>query len=603
MIFDPFVLPFLIGLIILIVILLEKYSRWLKDLTTAEWKQVARGFFSYRIFLAIKEVFLESLLHRRIFRRNFLLGWMHMSFAFGWFMLIVLGAMESKYYTHFGFKPPYFPLFFKFFVHSKSEIINSWFFIFIMDFILLIILSGLLFAMIKRINSWIFGMKKTTKFNFGNRLTVASLWAIFPLRLLAESLTSARYENGGFLTASFGHFLAAHFPVANLEYTAWWAYSFALGTFFVCIPFSRYMHIPTEVLLIFLRSFGIKSRKVYDGFSQIEVNSCPRCGLCIDVCPLNKLYDNNRIVPAYYLKSIRDKRVREYVTFDCLMCGKCKEYCPVGIDTLAQRSLQRSKFLALDSTLDYVKEPVIEKADIAYFAGCMTHLTPSIKKSVVEVLNAAGKNFTFIDKDGGSCCGRPQILAGNYALAEKMMTHNKKLIKETKAKILLVSCPICYKVFKDDYKLNVEVLHHSEYFARLIDTNKIPFKKLDKNVVYHDPCELGRGEGIYRQPRNILRNIATLKKTKTEKKRSLCCGGSVGILNTTDEIRNTVRADALKSLTEPNPDCIVTACPLCKKTFVNGTDVPVKDIAEVIVEAMKEEQKAIKSRQFVIHNS
>jgi len=71
------------------------------------------------------------------------------------------------------------------------------------------------------------------------------------------------------------------------------------------------MHIPTEVLLIFLRSFGIKNKKEFNGFSQIEVNSCPRCGLCIDICPLNKLFDNEKIVPSYYLKTIRDRRVRE----------------------------------------------------------------------------------------------------------------------------------------------------------------------------------------------------------------------------------------------------------------------------------------------------
>ena len=594
MLFDPFVLPFIIGLIILIGILIEKYSRWLKDLSKDEWKQVGKGFFSYRIFIAIKEVFLESLLHRRIFKQNILLGWMHMSFAFGWFMLIVLGASESKYYTHFGFKPPWFPIFFKFFVHDSSAVDKSHFFLFVMDFILLVILSGLLLALLKRINSWIFGMKKTTRFGFGNKLTVASLWLIFPLRLIAESFSSALYNNGGFLTGRLGHYLSNIFLTNNyslftINYLSWWAYSFALGIFFVCIPFSRYMHIPTEVLLIFLRNFGIKSRKIYDGFSQIEVNACPRCGLCIDICPLNRHFENTKIVPAYYLKSIRDKKVREDVTFDCLMCGRCKEYCPVGIDTLAQRSLQRSKFISDGSTLDYLREPLIVKADVAYFAGCMTHLTPSIKIAVKEILKAAGKNFTSIDAEGGSCCGRPQILAGNYQLAEKMIEYNKKLIKESKAKILLVSCPICYKVFKDDYKLNIEVLHHTEYFSRLIDTDKIPFKKLNKTVVYHDPCELARGEGVYKQPRNILKKVSILKRSKTEKKKSLCCGGSIGIFNISDEERRVVTNDVINVLSEPKPDYIITSCPLCKKTFSGATEKPVKDIAEIIQLAMNNE--------------
>jgi Fe-S oxidoreductase len=597
MIFDPFVLPFLIGLVILIGILLEKYSRWLRDLSTEEWRQVLRGFFSYRLFKALRDVFLESLLHRKIFKQNILLGWMHMSFALGWLLLIFAGAAESKYYTHGAFKPPYFPIFFNYFIHDNAYVNNAKFFVFIMDFLLLIILSGLVLALIKRINRWIFGMKKTTRFNFGNRLTIASLWLIFPLRLLAESFSSALHNNGGFLTGAIGRHIANlsgtfHYSLFTINYLSWWAYSISLGVFFVCIPFSRYMHIPTEVLLIFLRSFGIKSRKIWDGFSQIEVNSCPRCGLCIDVCPMNRLFDNEKITPSYYLKSIRDRKVKEEVTFDCLMCGRCKEFCPVGIDTLTQRSLQRSKFISdgasnilLNSNYQ-VSTINGKRADVAYFAGCMTHLTPTIKHAVTEVLRVAGKNFTFIDSEGGACCGRPQILAGNYELAEKMMEYNRKLIKDTKAKILLVSCPICYKVFKDDYKLSIEVLHHTEYFSRLIDTNKLPVIKTNKTVVYHDPCELGRGEGIYKQPRNILKKISVLKKTRAEKGKSLCCGGSLGVFEISDEKRSIIRQDTLKSLTEPNPDYIVSACPLCKKTLGNGSNSEVKDISEMILMAM-----------------
>ena len=597
MIFDPFVLPFLIGLIILIGILLEKYSRWMRDLSREEWIKVWKGIFSYRLFRALKDVFLESLLHRKIFKQNLLLGWMHMSFALGWLLLIVAGAAESKYYTHGAFKPPYFPIFFNFFVHDNAYVENARFFVFIMDLLLLIILSGLVLALIKRMNKWIFGLKKTTKFNFGNRLTIASLWLIFPLRLLAESLTSALYNNGGFLTAPMGRYLAhlsttIHFSLFTIHYLSWWAYSISLGVFFVCIPFSRYMHIPTEVLLIFLRSFGLKSRKIWDGFSQIEVNSCPRCGLCIDVCPLNRLFDNDKITPSYYLKSIRDRKVQEEITFDCLMCGRCKEVCPVGIDTLAQRSLQRSKFIS-DGNQNILLSNNIQritsnenKVEVAYFAGCMTHLTPTIKRSVTEVLKIAGKNFTFIDPEGGACCSRPQILAGNYSMAEKMMEYNKKLIKDSRARILLVSCPICYKVFKDDYKLNIEVLHHTEYFSRLIDTNKLPVIKTNKNVVYHDPCELGRGEGIYKQPRNILKKISVLKRTKSEKGKSLCCGGSLGIFEISDEKRGIIRQDTINSLTEPNPDYIVSACPLCKKTLGGGTNTEVKDISEMILMAI-----------------
>ena len=96
--FDPFVLPFTLGLIFLLGYLAVKYTAWFTSLDRNDKSKVMTGFFSLSLIRAVKEVFLESLLHRRIFLRNRLLGFMHMSLAFGWFLLILVGNVEGRVY-------------------------------------------------------------------------------------------------------------------------------------------------------------------------------------------------------------------------------------------------------------------------------------------------------------------------------------------------------------------------------------------------------------------------------------------------------------------------------------------------------------------------
>ena len=173
---------------------------------------------------------------------------------------------------------------------------------------------------------------------------MTSLWCIFPFRLLAESFTAGVYHNGGFLVGNLGDWFARFLPVEKLYYISWWAYSIALGVFFVSMPWSRYMHIVTEVILIFLRNFGIKDINSRSGYSDIEVLSCPRCGVCIDACQLSSALGNKTTQAVYYLRTIRNSEVPEMSTFDCLMCGRCMEVCPVGIDINTQRAFQRRFF-------------------------------------------------------------------------------------------------------------------------------------------------------------------------------------------------------------------------------------------------------------------
>ena len=252
MTFNLFVLPFILGLIFLFFALIKKNWNWIGRMDPADKERLRTGLRSPRFFRALKEIFFESLLHRKMFHKNPLLGFMHMSFAFGWFLLILFGTMESRIYSGLWINPPYYPIFLKFFIHDKHvlpfEIFTvPGFFRFSMDLILVFILSGLVLAIIKRTRSKWFGLKKTTQLQFTDKVAKTCLWLIFPLRLLAESFTAGAYGyGGGFVTQHLGNVLAFVWPLSDksVAYSFWWMYSLSLGIFFVTLPYSRYMHIP-----------------------------------------------------------------------------------------------------------------------------------------------------------------------------------------------------------------------------------------------------------------------------------------------------------------------------------------------------------------------
>ncbi len=592
MTFDFFVLPFFIGLIALLVILAVKYSRWIQGFEVRDKLLLQRGVWSRKSFDAIGEIFMESLLHRKMFRRNALLGFMHMSFALGWFLLIVTGNLESRIYSKVHINPPYYPIFLKFFVQDDRILHHELFsipgvFRILMDAFLLLVLSGLFLALIKRARSNWFGMKKASRHTLPDRLAISCLWLIFPLRLLAESFTAATHHGGSFLTNTTGHLLGSFLPAEQLAYPAWWAYSWALGLFFISLPWSRFMHIPTEVMLIFMRHYGIKPGHFFTRYANFEIQSCPKCGVCIDACPVNENPTGTGIPPAYFLRSLRDEKSTVSDTFDCLLCGRCTEFCPVGIHINDMRIAQRVRSsTGLNGSFLFVRPPEVPHARVAYFAGCMTHLTPSIKMAVETIFKTAGEDYSFIDREGSICCGRPLWMAGKTMQARELVRKNRRLIENSGCTTLVLSCPICLKIFREEYHLDIEILHHSQYILRLVGQNRIRLSPSLSKVVFHDPCELGRGCGIYEEPRELISTISELAPAQYEKQQSMCCGGSLGSFGTESSKRDEVTLLALESLLSGQPDRIITGCPLCKKTFQHHSPVEVRDISELVVEAI-----------------
>jgi Fe-S oxidoreductase len=214
-----------------------------------------------------------------------------------------------------------------------------------------------------------------------------------------------------------------------------------------------------------------------------------------------------------------------------------------------------------------------------------------------KIMDSAGVKYRFMDEQGGVCCGRPLMLAGRDREARELINHNSDIIWKSGARILVTSCPICYKVFRESYYLEATVMHHSEFINLLIEEGSLRLSYLHRKVVYHDPCELGRGSGVYDEPRAVISYVAELQQASQERSMSLCCGGSLGNLTLSSEKRALIAADAARILTIASPDELITACPLCKKTFGQATATKVSDIAELVASALPKPAEGASKRR------
>ena len=605
--FDPFVIPFVASMTFVLAYCIIGMIRIVFQLPKEDRRKFLRSLITPKIFWKnIKDLFGDSLFHVKIWKRKPLLGYMHSAIAFGWFMIIVVGHFETVALSPLKdmhlplweklMSNLYMPIFFRYFA-VEAPTLNAHIFAFLMDFFLLVIISGIVIAVVKKKRPRKVGLKRVTKFGLKEDLVRISLWTIFPLRFLAEA-SMANISGGSFLTKFIGFDLlfGGHYN-ETLSYILWWAYSIDLAIFMTLLPFSRYMHIPAEAFLILLRNAGLKTTEPRKGYAVAEIYSCPSCGLCIDVCPMSEVKENYRNTAVYFIRNIRKGKRRRDVkhkTEICLMCGKCIEVCPLGIDSLKIKMAQREKtYYKIKSDFNYLpaQSPLLkaQSPKVVYFAGCMSHLTPKITRAMTKIFEYANENYEFLDKDGSICCGRPMMLTGKKEEAKALIEKNTEMIKKSGAKRLVLSCPICYRVFNEEYNLEgIEILHHTQYINELIEKERIDVDRSDKRYVYHDPCELGRVFGVYDEPRNIIDNIGLLTQGKSDKDMAVCCGGSIASLTMTKEERDEITKNAIKDLTLNHPEEIVTACPLCLKTFARFAPIKVKDIAEIVEENIVE---------------
>ena len=359
---------------------------------------------------------------------------------------------------------------------------------------------------------------------------------------------------------------------------------------------------------------------------------CFQCGLCDVVCPWNKVrtFSMRKLIreAAFGLSEVEGEDI-----WRCTTCGTCPAQCPRGVKqidvSVALRRLAseyemfpasvkpartaRASLISEGNPLqgergkraEWAKglsiKPYEEEMEALYFVGCYFSYDPRMKKvaqATVNILKQAGVNFGILGEKE-NCCGESIRKTGSEKVFKKLAKENIKTFIDNGVKKIIVSSPHCYHTFKNEYPefmVNFEVLHMNQYLLELINHGRLDITgEFEKSVAYHDPCYLGRHNGIYDEPRELLKKVSGLKLVEMEtcRKNSLCCGGGGGRIwmDTPQEERfSDIR---LRQAEATGAQILATSCPYCITNFEESRlnleyeDVlEVKDITEIINEML-----------------
>ncbi|MCD4716030.1 MAG: (Fe-S)-binding protein, partial [Desulfobacterales bacterium] len=334
-------------------------------------------------------------------------------------------------------------------------------------------------------------------------------------------------------------------------------------------------------------------------------NLCFQCGLCTVSCPWNivRAFTPHRMIceARYGLADLGDEG-----WWLCSTCNTCVSRCPRGVvitDILRavrrimleyQYSMAPESLRSAMGSLSGAGNPWGEEREkraewvqgldvktftrdmeFLYFPCCVPAYDPnlgSVARATSTILKKTGAQFGILGTKE-SCCGESVCKAGNQSLFEKLAKSNIDAFNDSGVTELIVSSPHCYTTFKDDYPGlggNFKVIHFTQYLASVIREGKLGFtKELNKKVVYHDPCYLGRHNGIYDEPRDVLKSIPglSLMDEIDSRENSLCCGGGGGRIWMETRKGERFSDILVEQAIEQGADILATACPYCILNF------------------------------------
>ncbi len=339
--------------------------------------------------------------------------------------------------------------------------------------------------------------------------------------------------------------------------------------------------------------------------------SCVTCGACVNECPVlihhvETILDIRRGMMSTGSEQIPEQALN--ALYSMQQTGNPFGYNPADREEWIQE-------LASKLGDDIIADPE-QEYDYIYWIGCVASYDPRIRPVVeanLRLLRKAGLRVAVLLEEG--CCGEPARRMGEEALFVEIMKMNLETLSQYKFRKLLVHCPHGYHVFRNEYRKyldylrrdeetkpladfleKLEVEHHSVVLARLVREGKIrPSRHVQATVTFHDPCYLGRWNGIFEEPRQVLRSVKGLRirEMPRNRERSFCCGGGGGHMfyeiKRGERIARIRAKEAAETLGDGNGRRIVAvACPYCNTMFRGEQEdfgFEVKDIAELLAES------------------
>lgn len=232
-------------------------------------------------------------------------------------------------------------------------------------------------------------------------------------------------------------------------------------------------------------------------------------------------------------------------------------------------------------------------------AGSYDDRAKKITRAFVKLLNNAKVDFAVLGTEE-SCTGDVAKRAGNEFLFQMQAMMNIELLNAYEIKKIVTCDPHSFNCLKNEYPSlggNYEVRHHTQFIKQLIEEGRLKVSKdsyKGNRITFHDPCYLGRANGEYDAPREILQKTsATLVEMKRSKSSALCCGaGGAQMFKEPEKGNMEVNELRTKDAFETNPNIIATGCPYCNTMMTDGVkfnhkenEVKVLDIAEIIANA------------------
>lgn len=244
-----------------------------------------------------------------------------------------------------------------------------------------------------------------------------------------------------------------------------------------------------------------------------------------------------------------------------------------------------------------------EQPEILFWVGCagsFDERAQKITKDIAKILQHVGLKFAILGTEE-SCTGDPAKRAGNEFLFQMQAMANIELLNAYEIKKIVTGCPHCFNTLKNEYPElggNYEVIHHTQLIQSLIDEGKLKASNGEtfkgKKITFHDPCYLGRANGVYEAPRAVLQQLdADLVEMKRCKTTGLCCGaGGAQMFKEPEKGNRDINVTRAEEALSLQPDIIAAGCPFCMtmlsdgvKHFEQENKVQVLDIAEITAKA------------------
>lgn len=331
-----------------------------------------------------------------------------------------------------------------------------------------------------------------------------------------------------------------------------------------------------------------------DVITEGELWACTTCRNCEDACPVSNEHVGKIIDMRRYLVLTEGKMSPEVSrTFQNIE----RQGNPWGLSRK-----ERTKWIDEREPLHVPTVKDVPDFDVLFWVGSMgayDNRSAKVSEAFVRLLHAAGVTFAILgneEKNSGDVARR----LGNDFLFQQLATENIATFQKYGVKRIVTCDPHAYNTFKHEYPdfglTGVEVLHHTELLAQLLDEGRLaPKYPVDERVTYHDSCYLGRYNDVYDAPRAILQHIEgiTVVEMARSRENAMCCGAGGGMMWLEEQEGVRINVARTEQALAVEPDTIASACPYCLTMLSDGTKakevedaVKTRDVAEILADAV-----------------